>query len=516
MNYLTHMFYKQLPILATAFLIAASITSTAQNSASGRLLYNNDPSKPIPGIRIILKTITGISLASDTTDSLGEYTFSGLANGAYALDAVINGGKGGSINSTDALLASLYYSLVLGLPAWATVAADVNGNGTVNITDAILIGERGANPDSSFITGEYCRPIINFTAQGSPQLINLQAMAIGDVNGSFVPIPSEPVLVLDTAYGNGPQGVATVRFTQAGFGIIERGICWSGSPNPDVSGNRSVSGSGGFNFTHHFMGVDPNTMQYIRAYARTSQGIYYSNERSFISRPGLRCSGSPTITDQDGFTYYTVLVGNQCWMQSNLRTTKYRNGQNITSNLSNAQWQTTTAGAYGIYNQSPFTNTIQNDSVWGKLYNHYAVLDSRGLCPLGWRIPTDSDWNVLIKSLDPQADTAATTTVQTQSTTAGGSLKSNRNQPLSGGWNSPNTGATNLSGFSGLPSGYRTEGGTFNSAGNFGNWWSSLRIPGSGTLPPRAWNRGVDYNNTRVTKSNPFVTSGFPVRCIRN
>jgi len=92
------MFYKQLPILATTFLIAASITSTAQNSASGRLLYNNDPSKPIPGIRIILKTITGISLASDTTDSLGEYTFSGLANGAYALDAVINGGKGGSIN----------------------------------------------------------------------------------------------------------------------------------------------------------------------------------------------------------------------------------------------------------------------------------------------------------------------------------------------------------------------------------------------------------------------------------
>ena len=115
---------------------------------------------------------------------------------------------------------------------------------------------------------------------------------------------------------------------------------------------------------------------------------------------------------------------------------------------------------------------FKNDSVWGKLYNHYAVLDSRGLCPLGWRIPTDSDWNVLIKSLDPQADTAATTTVQTQSTTAGGSLKSNRNQPTSGGWNSPNTGATNLSGFSGLPSGYRTDGGTFNSAGNFGNWWS--------------------------------------------
>ena len=121
-----------------------------------------------------------------------------------------------------------------------------------------------------------------------------------------------------------------------------------------------------------------------------------------------------------------------------------------------------------------------------------------------------------MKTLDPQADTTPTTTVRNQSLVAGATLKSNRNQPLPGGWSSPNTGATNLSGFSGLASGYRSEAGTYNSAGLFAQWWSSARIPASGSLPPKAWYRGVDYNNTRVVQGNPFVTNGMAVRCIRN
>jgi uncharacterized protein (TIGR02145 family) len=264
------------------------------------------------------------------------------------------------------------------------------------------------------------------------------------------------------------------------------------------------------------MGVDPSVTQYVRAYARTSDGIYYSNERSFLSWPGLRCPGQATVTDQDGFIYYTVLIGNQCWMQSNLRTTRYRNGNVIPTGLIGVSWQTTTSGAYGVYNQSPFTNTVQNDSAWGKLYNHYAALDSRGLCPAGWRVPSESDWNVLVRTIDAQADTTASATPQTQSLTAGATLKSTLNQPQPGGWNSPNTGASNFSGFSALPTGFRTESGTYNSGGNFGNWWSTARTPGSGSLPPRGGTRGMDYNNTRFTRSSVFVTSGYAVRCLRN
>jgi len=513
------------PLLLWFFMILWAGTSTwdggmgkalGQNTVSGRLLYANQPNKPLSGVPVVLQNTGNATLASDTTDSLGHYALSVLANGTYRLNALLTGGTGGGINATDALLASLSFGQNLPLPPWALVAADVDGNGQVNASDALSIARRGANLPEVFQAGNYGRPLLTWTAQGVPQNIDLQAVAIGDVNGSFNPQPTAPVLVLDTAYGNGPLGSAVVRFTDPGFAVLERGICWSSSPGPVVTGNRSVAGSGGFGFTHHFMGVDPSVTQYVRAYARTSDGIYYSNERSFLSWPGLRCPGQATVTDQDGLVYYTVLIGTQCWMQSNLRTTRYRNGQVIPTGLSSVSWQTTTSGAYGVYNQSPFTNTAQNDSTWGKLYNHYAVLDSRGLCPTGWRVPSESDWNVLVRTIDAQADTTASATPQTQSLTAGSTLKSTVNQPQPGGWNSPNTGASNLSGFSALPSGFRTESGTYNSGGNFGNWWSTARTPGSGSLPPRGGTRGLDYDHTRFTRSSVFVTNGYAVRCLRN
>lgn len=489
---------------------------SGQNTVSGRLLYNNLPSKPMGGVPVLLKNLAGATLASDTTDSIGFFALGGFANGNYRLDAVLNGGTGGGANATDALLASRQFGQLTSLSPWALVAADVDGNGQVNNTDALLIARRGADLPGIFAAGTYCRPIVSWNAVGTPQALNLQALAVGDVNGSFEPVPSIPTLVMDTAFGNGPLGSAVVRFTDPGFGVLERGICWGNNPEPTINGNRSIAGSGGFGFTHHFMGIDPSMTQYVRAYAITSLGVYYSNQRNFVSWPGLRCPGQPTMTDQDGFVYYTVLVGNQCWMQSNLRTTKYRNGNVIATGLSDVSWQTATSGAYAVYNLSPFNNPAQNDSAWGKLYNHYAVLDSRGICPTGWRVPSESDWNLLMKNLDPQADTTPTTTVRTQSLVAGATLKSNRNQPLAGGWNSPNTGATNLSGFSGLPSGFRSDGGTYNGAGSNAQWWSSARIPASGTLPPKAWYRGVNNNTTRVTQGNPFVTNGMAVRCIRN
>nr|MBM3931714.1 hypothetical protein [Sphingomonadales bacterium] len=506
-------------LFLTVFLLifySGYIRVSGQNTVSGRLFYNNQASKSLAGVPVQLKNLTGAILASDTTDSIGFYALGGVANGTYRLDAVLNGGTGGGANATDALLASRHFGQLISLSPWALVAADVDGNGQVNNTDALLIARRGADLPGAFAAGTYCRPIIQWNAGGSPQTVNLQALAVGDVNGSFEPVPSAPALVMDTAFGNGPLGSAVVRFTDPGFGVLERGICWGNDPDPVINGNRSIAGSGGFGFTHHFMGVDPSITQYVRAYAITSQGVYYSNQRSFVSWPGLRCPGQPTMTDQDGFIYYTVLIGNQCWMQSNLRTTRYRNGNVITTGLPNITWQSTTSGAYAVYNISPYTNPTQNDSAWGKLYNHYAVLDIRGICPTGWRIPSESDWNVLMKTLDPQADTTPTATVRNQSLVAGATLKSNRNQPLPGGWSSPNTGATNLSGFSGLPSGYRSDGGTYNSAGLFAQWWSSARIPASGSLPPKAWYRGVDYNNTRVVQGNPFVTNGMAVRCIRN
>ncbi|MFM7701315.1 MAG: dockerin type I domain-containing protein, partial [Bacteroidota bacterium] len=110
---------------------------------SGRLLYNNQASKPLAGVPVQLKNLTGATLVSDTTDSIGFYALVGVPNGTYRLDAVLNGGTGGGANATDALLASRHFGQLTFLSPWALVAADVDGNGQVNNTDALLIARRG-------------------------------------------------------------------------------------------------------------------------------------------------------------------------------------------------------------------------------------------------------------------------------------------------------------------------------------------------------------------------------------
>jgi uncharacterized protein (TIGR02145 family) len=161
--------------------------------------------------------------------------------------------------------------------------------------------------------------------------------------------------------------------------------------------------------------------------------------------------------------------------------------------LTNTDWQFTTSGAYTIYNNDPV-----NDGLYGKLYNHYAVTDSRGLCPTGWHVPSDAEWTTLENQLGG-------------SSVAGGALKSTATQPTPGGWNSPNTGATNSSGFSALPGGRRSGDGDFYSMTSNGFWWSSSVLSGS-----NAWSRYLDYDNSLVNRFNANRTAGFSVRCCRD
>jgi uncharacterized protein (TIGR02145 family) len=218
------------------------------------------------------------------------------------------------------------------------------------------------------------------------------------------------------------------------------------------------------------------------------------------------CSGGPsTVTDIDGNVYNVVTIGNQCWMKENLKTTKYRNGDVLFTGLNMSQWQNTTAGAWAYYNDS-----AQYNNPYGKLYNWYAVADSRGLCPTGWHVPTDSEWNILVKFLDPQADTSQFSFDQSQ--IAGGLMKSVGDlQSGTGLWQSPNTGATNSSGFSGLPGGLRFYVGLYNIVGYDGNWWSASENSTSG-----AWYRNLDYTNGNVGRDNASKQVGLSVRCLRD
>jgi uncharacterized protein (TIGR02145 family) len=246
-------------------------------------------------------------------------------------------------------------------------------------------------------------------------------------------------------------------------------------------------------------------MYYARSYAKNSNGVVvYGNEVSFttsVSLPGVRCPGTPSVTDIDGNLYHTVQIGNQCWLQSNLKTSKYRNGDNIPTGLSNSAWETTTNGACAIYNNDPV-----NDGLYGKLYNWYTVSDSRGLCPSGWHVPTDKEWNELILYFDPFTDTAGNWTA-VQSNIAGGLLKS------TGLWAPPNTGASNYSGFSSIPAGHRAYNGTYYaSLGERNHLWSSSMSPNG-----NPWVRSMWYDNNGIYRANnDHPNGGFSVRCLKN
>ena len=156
-----------------------------------------------------------------------------------------------------------------------------------------------------------------------------------------------------------------------------------------------------------------------------------------------------TVTDVDGNTYSTITVGGAVWMAENLRTTKYNDGTAITTGLDNTAWTANTTGAYSIYDNDPANNTT-----YGKLYNWYAVNTGK-LAPAGWHVATEAEYTALVNSLGGTS-------------VAGGKMKS-----TSSLWNAPNTGATNSSGFSGLPSGYRGSGGGYVLIGEAAYLWTS-------------------------------------------
>ena len=196
--------------------------------------------------------------------------------------------------------------------------------------------------------------------------------------------------------------------------------------------------------------------------------------------------------DIDGNIYETVIIGDQDWMAENLKVTHYRNGDTIPNVTDNSNWANLSTGAYCYYD-----NDANNADTYGALYNWYAVEedDTRGLAPEGWRVPTDDEWQTLVDYLGG-------------SSVAGGKMK----EAGTAHWNSPNTGATNESGFTGLPGGYRgSYTGYFYDLGNYGYFWSATEDSTS-----TAWNRILSYNNPAVSRYYFNKQGGFSVRCVRD
>jgi len=275
--------------------------------------------------------------------------------------------------------------------------------------------------------------------------------------------------------------------SDGGASITARGICWSATTGPTTANSKTTEGSGVGSFTSFLTGMAASTIYYVRAYATNSAGTAYGSEIIFTTLP----ASANTVIDIDGNVYNTITIGTQVWMSENLKTTHYQNGFVIPTGLSDGNWGTTTSGASAIYN-----NDAANNITYGKLYNWYAAIDSRKIAPQGWHVPTKAEWLTLINTLGGFD-------------MAGGKMKETGLTH----WNTPNSGATNSSAFTGLPAGNRINTGAYNYIGNGGYWWSTTEdSPGSADAEAI----GLFFNLSEAAQISGSKNYGLSVRCIKD
>ncbi len=199
--------------------------------------------------------------------------------------------------------------------------------------------------------------------------------------------------------------------------------------------------------------------------------------------------GEDKITNPGIIKNGTVQIGAQVWMLKNLNVDHYRNGDSIPEVRDSTQWENLTTGAWCYYNNDPAMGEI-----FGKLYNWYAVNDSRGLAPDGWHVPNDLEWTILVDYLGGGI-------------VAGGKMK----EVGTIHWNHPNTGATNFSNFSALPGGECHATNIHFEIGNHCNWWSSIE---DDDLCAKFLY--LEYDNPYTEYNYRIKTTGFSVRCIKD
>ena len=267
--------------------------------------------------------------------------------------------------------------------------------------------------------------------------------------------------------------------------VTDRGICWSTTPQPTIINNKITVNSDSTVFSCSITGLLASSTYYVRAYATTSAGTTYGVQVSFMTI----YSDTLKVSDLDGNVYQTVKIGNQTWMVENLRTTKYNDGTPIPMITDGYQWTTLNSGGYSWFNN--YNSTNENN--YGALYNWYAVNTGK-LAPIGWHVPTNADINILTTYLNGYS-------------VAGSKLKEKGNVH----WNSENSDATNSSGFTALPGGYRScETGDYHNLGLWGVFWSSSdTLSNGGRYMMTNTSTAFDYNSDRKK-------CGFSVRCIKD
>jgi len=246
-----------------------------------------------------------------------------------------------------------------------------------------------------------------------------------------------------------------------------------------------VTGSTNTNLSADITGLASGATYHYRIVATNSLGTINGADKIFT------LYDANAISDYEGNYYTTVSIGTQVWMKENLRSTKYNDGTPIPNETEGAAWGALSTPAYCWYGN----DAITYKTTYGALYNWFTVNTGK-LCPINWHVPSDSEWTILTTFLGGES-------------VSGGKLK----EAGSTHWSSPNTGASNDSGFTGLPGGNRWGNGPFDGIGTLAYWWSSTEVT---TLS--AWYRQVYYNTVNIDRLNfnPVERSGFSVRCVKD
>jgi uncharacterized protein (TIGR02145 family) len=206
------------------------------------------------------------------------------------------------------------------------------------------------------------------------------------------------------------------------------------------------------------------------------------------------------ITDIDGNIYHSVIIGTQQWMVENLKVTRYRNGDTIPNISDSLAWYSLTTGAYCDYGNIP-----NNSKIYGRLYNFYTISDARYLCPAGWHVPTEEEWQTLIDFLGGHGE-------------AGMHMK----EPGTTHWEWSYSDFTNEYGYTALPGGERTlsfnpeypyylDVAYFRGLGQEANWWSSTE-----DIENRAKVFWLASTSATVEYHSPLKVNGLSVRCIKD
>jgi len=259
----------------------------------------------------------------------------------------------------------------------------------------------------------------------------------------------------------------------------------------------------------NWVNLNPGTAGQVLKMSSADEPVPIWGTEATTSTTAFSPCGAP-ISDIDGNVYNTVLIGAQCWTKENLRVRRYNNGRWIEFNAqggsggSSSTWSNSTIGAHAIYAHDSVANP-SNLTKYGYLYNYYAAKgiytagtilpnDALNICPKGWHVPTDTEWTTLTAELGGES-------------VAGEIMKSKGTYY----WNSPNTGATNESGFSALPGGFRLTDGSFNNLRNSAAFWSATEVDADG-----AWFRRLDYNSSNVSRNSYEKRLGACIRCLKD